>query len=119
LGFSLEEKQLKRAGLDYWPKLEWTYYENLAEWQEKTKNESRIFYLSKKGEHSLYDLESQPGDWFVFGKETKGLPEDLRVANKDRVFKLPFPGEVRSFNLANSVAMVLGEGLRQLSLASK
>ena len=114
LGFSLDEKSLRRAGLDYWPHLDWSKHPNLDSVFERVTNPDRVFYMSTKAEKSLYDLEFCEGDWFVFGKETKGLPESLLKNNWGRVFKIPFPGPIRSFNLSNAVAMVLGEGLRQL-----
>ena len=114
LGFSLEQKQLKRAGLDYWPELACQVYENRMAWQQQIVDPSRVFYFTTKAQQSFYDIRVKAGDWLVFGKETKGLEESLLKENWSQAVTLPFPGKIRSFNLANAVAMALGEGLRQL-----
>lgn len=116
LSFSLEDKYVKRAGLDYWPNLDLTVYENWDDWYSQVSDPSRIFYLSTKAKKSIFDLQVQKGDWFVFGKETKGLDLKILEPNWERVYKLPFPGKIRSFNVGNAVAMVLGEGYRQISV---
>ena len=113
LGFDLSDKQLKRAGLDYWPNLQIFHHSDLQAWSQSVPNAARVFYFSTKAKKSLYSLELQAGDWLVFGKETKGLDEQLLLDHPDQAVKIPFPGHIRSFNLANAVAMVLGEGLRQ------
>jgi len=114
LGFSLDDKQLKRAGLDYWPELNWQYYEDKESWLKTVPNPERIFLFTTKSKKSFYDVELKEGDWLVFGRETKGLEESWLKENWDRAVTLPFPGKIRSFNLSNAVAMVLGEGMRQL-----
>ena len=115
LGFQITDKNLKRAGLDYWPHLKYKYYNNLKEWTAN-ENLDRAWFFSVKGGNSLYDCSIQKGDTFVFGKETKGLePELLRQFKKQTVL-IPFTGKVRSLNLSNAVAIALFESLRQNSL---
>ena len=114
LGFSIDDKQLKRAGLDYWTELDWQFYENYEQWWQQVSDPSRVFYFTTKSNQSFYEIKIKQGDWFVFGKETKGLDEQLLKKNWDQTVSLPFPGKIRSFNLANAVAMAIGEGLRQL-----
>ncbi len=113
LGFSLEDKMLKRSGLDYWPDLDWQVYENIDECLDQIGSE-RIFCLSTKGQKSFFEFQYQQGDVFVFGKETKGLPVEIREAYKERCVKLPMIGPIRSYNLANAVAVVSFEALRQI-----
>jgi len=114
-GFELSDRTLKRAGLDYWEKLEWYRYKNFKEFDASSKPiKSRRFYLTTKAEKSFYDIKIAPGDTFVFGKETRGLDEEtILKPNWENAVTIQFPGEVRSFNLANTVAMVLAEAQRQ------
>ena len=114
LGFDLSDKQVKRAGLDYWPGLQWSRHTSLEAWRVTVKDYRRVFFFSTKGVKPYYETRFQKGDVFVFGKETQGLPENLLEEYKEQVLTIPFPGKIRSFNLANAVAMTLGEGLRQL-----
>ena len=113
MGFEITDAKLKRAGLDYWDKLDLTYYENIDEFFEKTRG-GRYFYLSKKANKRYCDVKFADGDYLVFGKETKGLPEELLKANKESCLRIPMLGETRSLNLSNSVAIAVYEGLRQL-----
>lgn len=117
LGFELSDRTLKRAGLDYWQKLEWYRYQNFKEFYESDKTvPARRFYLTTKAEKSFYDVDIESGDTFVFGKETRGLDEEtILKPNWQNAVTIKFPGEVRSFNLANTVAMVLAEAQRQQS----
>lgn len=112
MGFEITDKHLKRAGLDYWDKLKLTYYENLDEFLEKTKG-GRYFYLSKKASKRYADAEFKDGDFLVFGKETKGLPEHVVFGNPDTALRIPMAKDLRSLNLSNTVALVLYEALRQ------
>ncbi len=112
LGFQITDKQLKRAGLDYWPYLNYKLYQNLKEW-ENGEQLSRAWFFSTKGSNSLYDCQIQEGDVLVFGKETKGLPKELLSRFKERTVFIPFTGKVRSLNLSNAVAIALFEALRQ------
>lgn len=115
-GFEITDKQVRRSGLDYWPDLNWQTHKSLNDWQKTIQNPKRTFYFSTKAENSIYDIEFQKGDTLVFGKETKGLPEDLIYQNRDTAVKIPMLGPIRSFNLANSVAISLFEATRQLGL---
>lgn len=114
LGFEITDKHLKRSGLDYWPHLTWKRYPNLMEWQSQHKG--RVFYFSKKAERSYTDVAFEKGDAFVFGPETKGLPEDMLRVHDAHALKMPLYGPIRSLNLATAVAVAIYEGLRQLGL---
>jgi tRNA (cytidine/uridine-2'-O-)-methyltransferase len=112
LGFSVEDRYLKRAGLDYWNEAEISYYEYFGELREKYKDNA--FYYATTKAVNVYSDISYPKDCFiVFGKETKGLPEELLYSNKEYCIRIPIRGSSRSLNLANSVAIVLYEALRQ------
>jgi len=113
LGFSTEDKYLKRAGLDYWDKVKVIYHENFQELREKYP-EGRFFYLSTKGKRYYHEVSYKPGDFLVFGKETQGLPQEILEANKEFTFRIPMLPQIRSLNLANTVAIVVYEALRQL-----
>ena len=112
MGFEITDKHLKRAGLDYWDKLKLTYYENLDEFFDRTKG-GRYFYLSKKASKRYTDVAFKDGDFLVFGKETKGLPEHVVFDNPDTALRIPMAKDLRSLNLSNTVALVLYEALRQ------
>jgi len=114
LGFSIEDKYLKRAGLDYWHLVDISIYENLIEFTEKNIQGS-FYYLSKKAERWYTDISFEEDAFLFFGKETEGLPTDLLKANWDRCIRIPMiPNtSARSLNLSNSVALVLYEALRQ------
>jgi tRNA (cytidine/uridine-2'-O-)-methyltransferase len=116
LSFEISDKQLKRAGLDYWPDLEVVEHSSFGSWLEKVEDPSRVFFFTTKVERSLYEVEFQPGDWLVFGKETKGLGSEIIEKYTKNCVTIPMPGPVRSFNLANSVAIAVFEGVRQLGL---
>lgn len=114
LGFSLDDRHLKRAGLDYWPYLDIHYYDSLQEVYDKYPG-ARFFYSSTKGKITYTDMKYQQGDFLVFGKETAGLPRDLLEKNMDRCIRIPMVKEsTRSLNLSNSVAIVMYEALRQI-----
>jgi len=113
LGFSTEDKYLKRAGLDYWDKVKVVYHENFQELKEKYPD-GRFYYLSTKGKNYYHEVGYQPGDFLVFGKETQGLPQELLEVNSDFTFRIPMLPQIRSLNLANTVAIVVYEALRQL-----
>jgi tRNA (cytidine/uridine-2'-O-)-methyltransferase len=113
LGFSLDDRYLKRAGLDYWESVALKMWPDL-ETLQATAMGGRFFYLSTKVERSYLQAGFQPGDFIVFGKETKGLPEDLLLANPETSFTIPMPSQkVRSLNLSTSAGIVLYEALRQ------
>ena len=113
LGFSLDDRYLKRAGLDYWEFVALKVWPDLETLQAAATG-GRFFYLSTKVERSYLQAGFQPGDFIVFGKETKGLPQDLLLANPETSFTIPMPSEkVRSLNLSTSAGIVLYEALRQ------
>lgn len=113
LGFEINDRQLKRAGLDYWPELDFHIHSSWDSWLQGVKDLERVFLFTTKTKKIFYEETFQSGDWFVFGKETKGLDESLRIQYSDRCLTLPMIGPIRSYNLANAVSMVLGEGIRQ------
>ena len=113
-GFRLDEKAVKRAGLDYWDEVNIFRHIDLQELYESLP-ESRFLYFTTKVERKYTDWEYQPNDCLVFGRETRGLPEDLLKANPEYCLTIPMPNpNVRSLNLATSVGIVLFEGLRQI-----
>lgn len=114
LGFSLDDRYLKRAGLDYWEFVALQRWSDLETLQASAP-EGRFLYLSTKVSRSYLDAGFRQGDYIVFGKETKGLPEDLLNANRDTSFTIPMPSQkVRSLNLSTSAGIVLYEALRQV-----
>lgn len=112
LGFEVTDKYLKRAGLDYWHLVDISYYDSFEELQAKYP-ESRFFYFTTKGRHRHSDAAFKDGDFLVFGKETKGLPEELLLRHEEECLRIPMFSEARSLNLGNSVAIALYEALRQ------
>jgi tRNA (cytidine/uridine-2'-O-)-methyltransferase len=112
LGFDTDDRTLKRAGLDYWHSVKLEYHDSFGEVQDKYAGH-RFFYATTKAEKRYSDFTFQDGDFFVFGKETKGLPMTLLEQNPDTLMRLPMTEAVRSLNLSNSAAIVLFEGLRQ------
>ena len=111
-GFEINDKHLKRAGLDYWQYLDITYYENQAEFFEKNKGKP-FYFFTTKALHRHSDVEYPDGAYLVFGKETKGLPEQLLLENRDSCVRIPMIDEARSLNLSNAVAIATYEALRQ------
>ena len=112
LGFEIDDKKMKRAGLDYWHELEIHYYENLAEFLEKNKGE-QMWFFSKKASHVYSEVEYAQRVFLVFGKETKGLPEELTSAHFDHSVRIPMLSDKRSLNLSNSAAIAVYETLRK------
>ena len=113
LGFSLDHRQLKRAGLDYWEEVEVRMWDSFAELQQAQPAETRYFFLTTKTQRAYWDLKFRPADFLVFGRETKGLPDSLLAANIDNCITIPMRG-TRSLNLATAVGIVLFEAVRQL-----
>ncbi len=111
MGFEITDAKLKRAGLDYWDKLNLTYYENLDDFFSRNAG-GRFFCLSKKADKRYTDAQYRDGDFLLFGKETKGLPEKLVLGNPCAL-RVPMRDGLRSLNLSNTVALVLYEALRQ------
>ena len=112
LGFSTDDRYLKRAGLDYWSEVEIHYWENLEELR-RTHPDARMIYTSAKGSCPHTSFNYQPGDMLVFGRETRGLPEELLAANRETTIRIPILGKVRSLNLSTAAGIVLYEALRQ------
>lgn len=112
LGFSIEDKYLKRAGLDYWHLVDINIYEDLTEFTKKNIQGS-FYFLSKKAERWYTETNFEENAFLFFGKETEGLPTELLNANWDRCMRIPMISDARSLNLSNSVALVLYEALRQ------
>ena len=114
LGFSIDDKHLKRAGLDYWDLLEVHIHENYQALVEYLKGR-RFWFNTTKAEKSYTDVRFTDEDVLVFGKETKGLPEELLAAHPEQCIRIPMRAEARSLNLSNAVAIVSYEALRQLN----
>jgi tRNA (cytidine/uridine-2'-O-)-methyltransferase len=114
LGFEISDKYLKRAGLDYWKYVDWVHHKTWDDWWKLVQDPERVFYFSTKAKIPYYESLFKQGDWFVFGKETKGLDEKLLIENDARALKIPQFGPIRSLNVANAVAVVVYEGIRQL-----
>lgn len=116
LGFSLDEAHLRRAGLDYWPFLNWSLYEDWNDFLERNNYPQNLFFCSTKTDRSFYSCRFQGGEFLVFGNEGHGLPPPFYETYHERLFTLPMPGEhARSHNLANSVSIALYEALRQVN----
>ncbi len=117
LGFRLNEKEIKRAGMDYWEHLDVRRYMNYAEFLEKNPN-ARIFMATTKAKHIYTEVEYGPDDYIMFGKESAGIPEEILVDNEEFCIRIPMLDNIRSLNLANSVNIVLYEALRQQNFAN-
>jgi len=115
LGFLIDDKNLKRSGLDYWVHLDVTEYVNVNEWINVIPDKSRVFLMSSHAQKSYLEIDFQDGDWLVFGKESVGLSKDV-LDQFDHHLKIPMSDLIRSFNIANSVAFVVGEAKRQINL---
>jgi tRNA (cytidine/uridine-2'-O-)-methyltransferase len=112
LGFSLDHRQLKRAGLDYWDEVDVREWASLEELQRANVS-ARFFYLTTKAKRPYFEIKFQPHDFLVFGRETKGLPERVLEENRQSCITIPMHG-TRSLNLATAVAIVLFEAVRQV-----
>ena len=112
LGFHLDEKSIKRAGMDYWDKLDVTRYINYKEFLEVNKPK-RIIMATTKAHKTYDDIQFEPDDFIMFGKESAGIPEEILVENEETCVRIPMIGDTRSLNLSNSVAIILYEALRQ------
>lgn len=111
MGFQIDDKKLKRAGLDYWHLLDITYYKSLPEFFEK--NQGPFYYFTTKGQHRYSDVQYPDNVYIVFGREDAGLPEELLFQNPERCVRLPMIEGARSLNLSNTVAIAVYEVLRQ------
>ena len=112
LGFRLSEKDLKRAGMDYWPQLDVTTYVNYEDFLKKNPG-ARPYMATTKGLRVYTEAQFEPDCYIMFGKESAGIPEEILLENQERAIRIPMLGDTRSLNLSNSVAIVLYEALRQ------
>lgn len=112
LGFRLDEKSIRRAGMDYWEHLDVTRYMNYREFQERHPG-AKIWMATTKAKHVYTDVAFGSDDYIMFGKESGGIPEEILVENEETCIRIPMMDEIRSLNLSNSVAIVLYEALRQ------
>ncbi|MCI0488585.1 MAG: tRNA (cytidine(34)-2'-O)-methyltransferase [Blastocatellia bacterium] len=117
LGFRTDDKALRRAGLDYWNEVEVCYHLNIEALYRALEG-CRFLFFTTKAERAYTDFPYAPGDCFIFGRETRGLPEELLRANRDRCLRIPMPNRrIRSLNLATSVGIVMYEALRQIGMS--
>lgn len=112
LGFLLDEKSVKRAGMDYWDKLRVSRYMNYEEFKEKHPD-AKVWMATTKAKKVYSEVEFGPDDFIMFGKESAGIPEEILVDNEETCIRIPMLDDIRSLNLSNSVAIVLYEALRQ------
>ena len=117
LGFSLEDKYVRRAGLDYWPRVQLKQHEKLED-AIASNPEGQVWLFTKRAEKTLWDVEFKPGDHLVFGCETRGLPQEILAAHPGQHLRIPITDGVRSLNLANAASIALYEALRQIGWSS-
>lgn len=116
--FQINDKMVRRAGLDYWPHLKWIQHKSFSHFEKQvTPHIHRVFFLSTKAKKSVFDQTFQPGDYFVFGKETKGLGSNILKKYIHQTIGLPMFGPIRSHNLANTVTAVVYEATRQVLIS--
>ena len=115
LGFSLDDRALRRAGLDYWPEVKVTVWDSFAALQGTQEKDARYFFLTTKTHRAYWSAEFRDGDFLVFGRETKGLPEPLLAAHAAHALTIPMRDATRSLNLATAVGIVLYEAVRQMA----
>lgn len=119
-GFQINDKMLKRAGLDYWHKVDVTEHDSIEAFYQYVAdvsngdNSPRIYYATTKGRHRYTDVKYRDGDYIIFGRETAGIPEEILIRHPDDCIRIPMLPEERSLNLSNSAAIILYEALRQL-----
>lgn len=114
MGFRINEKQVKRAGLDYWDKLDYVIYDSYSDFLVKNPC-AKIYMATTKAKHVYSEVAFEEDCYIMFGKESAGIPEDILVENEETTIRIPMFGDIRSLNLGNSVAIVLYEALRQHS----
>lgn len=112
LGFKLSEKEIKRAGLDYWDKLDVTVYDDFEDFLNKNPG-AKIYMASTKARHIYTEVNYEPDCFIMFGKESAGIPEEILLQHESTTVRIPMIGDIRSLNLSNSVAIVLYEAIRQ------
>ena len=113
LGFKLSEKSVKRAGLDYWDKLDVTVYSDYQDFLDRNPKATKIYMATTKAQKVYTDAAYDPDAYIMFGKESAGIPEEILLDHQETSIRIPMWGDIRSLNLANSVAIVLYEALRQ------
>jgi tRNA (cytidine/uridine-2'-O-)-methyltransferase len=113
LGFSIDDRTLKRAGLDYWKEVDLQLWDSFGDLRRSRESDTRFFFLTTKSKRPYYDVHFRAGDFLVFGRETKGLPESLLAVHADELLTIPMRG-TRSLNLATAVGIVLFEAMRQV-----
>ena len=113
LGFSIDDRELKRAGLDYWKDVQVSVWDSLAALRAAQPASARYFFLTTKTDRAYWDARFQDGDFLVFGRETMGLPEVLLAENREHLLTIPMTTQTRSLNLATAVGIVLYEAVRQ------
>ena len=118
LGFSIDDRTLKRAGLDYWKEVDVRLWDSFEELRQSRETTARFFFLTTKSKRAYYDVTFLAGDFLVFGRETKGLPESLLAAHPHDLLTIPMRG-TRSLNLATAVGIVLFEAVRQAAVSGK
>ena len=112
LGFRLSEKDIKRAGMDYWDKLDLVVYDDYDDFVKKNAG-AKIYYATTKGHHVYTEVSYEPDCFIMFGKESAGIPEEILAEHEESCIRIPMWGDIRSLNLANSVSVILYEALRQ------
>ena len=118
LGFTLKEKKIKRAGLDYWNKLKLYIYSDFEDFLEKNpKAKTRLYMATTKAEKTYSEVSYEEDDYIMFGKESAGIPEEILIRDKESCIRIPMWGDIRSLNLSNSVSIILYEAYRQLGFA--
>ena len=116
LGFRINDKTLKRAGMDYWDQLDVTRYDDWNDFMERNPK-AKIYFATTKAKHTYTEVNYEPDCFIMFGKESAGIPEEILVEHKEACVRIPMEGDIRSLNLGNSVAIILYEALRQNGFA--
>ena len=114
LGFDIDDRAVRRAGLDYWDKLDLPGHESFDQLAGQMKDPRRVFYLTTKASRSFFAVEYKKSDWFIFGKETVGLDDALLREVEAQTLRIPLWGPIRSLNLSNAVSIVVYEAMRQV-----
>lgn len=116
LGFDISEKAVRRAGMDYWKDIDLHVYENFQDFLRQNPN-AKLYMATTKAEHTYAEMEYDEDAYFVFGKESAGIPEEILLDYRESCIRIPMIGETRSLNLSNSVAIIVYEALRQKGFA--
>ncbi|WP_424245055.1 tRNA (cytidine/uridine-2'-O-)-methyltransferase [Elusimicrobium posterum] len=114
LGFKIEDKEIRRSGLDYWADLDYKTYKDFDEFLAAVNNPQEMYFFSTKGKKTLWDIKYSKDSYLIFGSESAGFPKEIYEKYKENLYTIPMGGPVRSLNLSTSAAVVLFEGLRQL-----